>query len=45
MQRPTISLAAGLALTLNICAQAERPNETKFHGVMNDYAPASTGGP
>ncbi|HZS54984.1 MAG TPA: hypothetical protein VFA65_11310 [Bryobacteraceae bacterium] len=38
-------LLPGLMLALSICAPAESPNQTKFHGVLNDYAPASTGGP
>lgn len=35
----------GLVLALNICAPAETPNQTKFHGVINDFTPPSTGGP
>lgn len=49
MQRSNISLAGavfpGLLLIFNLCAPAETPNHLQFHGVMNDYTPASTGGP
>ncbi len=38
-------LLPALMLAPNICAPAEIPNQIKFHGVINDFTPASTGGP
>lgn len=42
--RTACSLAI-LMLAVGSGARAEGPNETNFSGVMNDYTPASTGGP
>jgi hypothetical protein len=40
-----LPIIAMLALTGGTGALAETPNPTNFRGVINDYTPASTGGP
>lgn len=40
-----VLLLPGLMLALSIAALAETPNQIKFHGVIDDFTPASTGGP
>jgi hypothetical protein len=40
-----VPVIAVLALAAGSGALAQGPNHTKFRGVINDYTPASTGGP
>jgi len=42
---PLLLLLGGLMLTPSICMPADATNPSRFHGVINDFTPASPDGP